>query len=545
MRPARRALLASAMLSVAAPTIMRRAFADAPQFTLKLHHAFSSVSSVHERFLAPWARQVQDQSGGRIRIDIFPGMQLGGAPAALFDQARDGLAEIVWAAPRQTPGRFPKIELFELPFVPSRRALVNSKAIQDYAQDNLIDEFREVHPICFSCSDRGVVHTNRPIHTVEDIGGLRLHVQTRFAADALRALGALPVPMPSEELPMAITQHVVDGCVDPWDMVPALRLGDLLKVHTEFAESSLSTTTFVLAMNKAAYDRLPRDLKAVIDDNSGQLGAGMAGTMWDLKAAAVADLVSQRGDPIVTLLPEAVAHWRKATAPVIEVWLKDMKEHKVDGGKLLAGAQALLAKYADLPEPQPPQPPQAPQTAQAKADSNSPAKPDGASAPSTGTTSAPRVSVATPASTGAPPSASGQPAPWWQFWKSASAPASAPVAPPASATASAVPPSAQPASWWQFWKSASAPASAPVAPPASATASAVPPSAQPAPWWQFWNSAAAPASAPVPAPATAAPTVPSAPLPTPAVLPAPAPTAATAAPAPAPPPPIKSLDIPL
>ena len=68
--------------------------------------------------------QARSESSGRIRIDLFPSMQLGGAPAQLFDQLRDGTADIVWAAPSHTPGRFPKIEVFELPFLPSRRALV-------------------------------------------------------------------------------------------------------------------------------------------------------------------------------------------------------------------------------------------------------------------------------------------------------------------------------------------------------------------------------------------------------------------------------------
>src|ERR1700730_9535056 len=197
MRVARRTFLASTMAAVAAPAVIRLSWADAPQFTLKLQHAFSSVSSGHDKFLAPWARKVEADSGGRIRIDIFPSMQLGGRPVQLFDQARDGFADIAWAAPSNTPGRFPKIEVFELPFVPSRRALVSSKAVEDFAEAELKDEFREVHPICFSCPDRGVVHANRAVRTIEDIKGLRLHVQTRFAGDAVRALGGRAVPMPS------------------------------------------------------------------------------------------------------------------------------------------------------------------------------------------------------------------------------------------------------------------------------------------------------------------------------------------------------------
>src|SRR5579864_2186325 len=183
MRIARRAFLTSLIGTTAAPAILRLARADTPPITLQLHHAFSAVSGVHDKFLLPWARKVETESGGRLRIDLFPSMQLGGAPAALFDQARDGSADIVWAAPSLTPGLFPKVETFELPFVPSRRALVSSKALTDFAAVQLQDEFRDFHVICFSCSDRAAIHANRPVRTIEDIKDLKLHVQTRFAAD--------------------------------------------------------------------------------------------------------------------------------------------------------------------------------------------------------------------------------------------------------------------------------------------------------------------------------------------------------------------------
>ena len=387
MRVARRALLASIMASVASPAVLRLTHAEAPQVTLKLHHFFSSVSSSHDKFLAPWARKVEAESGGRIRIEIFPSMQLGGAPAQLLDQVRDGLADIVWAMPASTPGRFAKIEVFELPFVPSGRALVNSRAIEDYAAANLLDEFREFRPICFSCRDHGVLHANRTIRSIEDLKGLRLHVANRLAGEAVHALGAQGVSFPIPQVPMAVTGHVIDGCLDPWDVAPSLKLHDLLKFHTDFAESSLSTTTFVLAMNKTAHDRLPRDLKTIIDNNSGQVAAGMAGAMWDIEAKTVADMVRERGDPITVLAAEEVSHWRKATEPVIAAWLKEIKTHKIDGGKLIASANTLVAKYANEPEPQPSQAPEQkvvtepPQRPEAKAQVSAVPKADAPSSP--------------------------------------------------------------------------------------------------------------------------------------------------------------------
>ena len=352
MRQSRRTFLASIVTSVATPAVLRLARADAPQMTLKLHHAFSAVSAVHEKFLAPWARKVEADCGNRIRIDLFPSMQLGGAPAQLFDQARDGIADIVWAPPSATPGRFAKSETFELPFVLSHRALVNSKALADFAATNLQDEFRDFHALCFSCRDHGVLHTSRPIKSIDDLRGLRLHAPNRLAGECIRALGAHGVSVPSPQVPMALSARVIDGCLDPWDAVPSLRLGENLKQHTDFAEQALSSAPFVLAMSRQAYERLPREAKIAIDDNSGQPAASMAGAMWDLEAKAIAGATRDRGEPVVVISGNELARWRKATEPVIAAWQKQMKERKLDGGKLLGEVHALLAKYADEPEPQ-------------------------------------------------------------------------------------------------------------------------------------------------------------------------------------------------
>jgi TRAP-type transport system periplasmic protein len=565
MRIARRTFLASTAALIAAPAVMRVAWADAPQVALKLHHFMSSVSSAHDKFIVPWARKVQAESNGRIRIDIFPSMQLGGAPARLFDQARDGDADIVWTAPGLTPGRFPRIEMFDLPFVPSRRALVSSKALQDFAAINLKDEFREVRPVCFSCADRGVIHANAPIRTVEDIKDLKIHVPTRLAGEALHLLGAQPVPMPMGQLTLAVNQHVIDGCLDPWHMMPALRLNDILKTHTEFSDSSPSSTTFVLVMNNAAYDRLPRDLKAVIDNNSGQVAASLAGAMWDIEAASVADTVVRGGDSIVTLLPEAVAHWRKLTEPVAEKWLKEMKDQKTDGGKLLAGAHALLVKYANEPEPQPPSPPvqqqsvsQPPQQTVAPPQQavvpQQPAQPT-VTAPKVGAPT-PKVAVPSTTSSVAPASAPvtkpvpsmPQPSAQPPTPRVATPTPTPPTPPPAPAPIAKPVPPAAPAP--HVAAPAPAVAPTPVTPPAPSTA-AVAPVAKPA---------VAPALSPTPAPSLSPPPAASiAPVAKPAVAPAfaPAPTPPTVAAAPPPPAPTlmpvppapkpipKSLDIPL
>ncbi len=127
---------------MASPAIIRDALAQTPQVTLKLHHFLSPVANAHSRMLVPWARKVEKDSDNRIRINIFPSMQLGGSPSQLYDQVRDRIADIVWTLPGATPGRVPKIEVFELPFVANKRAVANAQAVQAFYEAQLRDEFR-------------------------------------------------------------------------------------------------------------------------------------------------------------------------------------------------------------------------------------------------------------------------------------------------------------------------------------------------------------------------------------------------------------------
>jgi TRAP-type transport system periplasmic protein len=346
MTPTRRRFLALAGGAVAAPALLRKGYAQAPQVTLRMHHFLPPVSNGHAKFLAPWAQKVGQESNGRIKIDIFPAMQLGGTPPQLFDQARDGVVDLVWTLPGNTPGRFPISETFELPFVAHRKAVVNSRAIQEFAEANMKDEFKDVHPICFWAHDHGLIHANKAVKTLDDMKGLKLRFPTRLAGEALRALGATAIGMPIPQVPESLAQRVIDGTVVPWEVVPSIKVQELVKNHTEIPGSpTLYTATFILAMNKAKYEGLPADLKQIIDANSGQTAAAMAGRVWDEQAEIVSDMVKKRGNTITTLTEEEAARWRKTTEPVVENWLKTTKERGIDGQKLLDAARAAIKKH--------------------------------------------------------------------------------------------------------------------------------------------------------------------------------------------------------
>jgi TRAP-type transport system periplasmic protein len=342
----RRDFLRATGAVLAAPAVITSARAQAPVVTLKLHHFLPPVSNGHTKMLAPWVKMVEADSQGKIKIDIFPSMQLGGTPPQLFDQARDGVVDIVWTLPGSTPGRFPSTEVFELPFIGSDRGIVNAKAAQEFADTYLKDEVKDVKMLSYWAHDGGHIHSNKLIKTLEDLKGLKLRNPTRLAGEALKALGAVSVGMPVPQVPESLAQKVIDGAVIPWEVVPAVKVHELTKFHTEITGSpALYAASFFLAMNKAKYDGLPAELRAVIDKNSGMAFAAMAGKMWDDEAVRVRDMVAKRGNTIVQLSPDEKKRWIAATEPVYPAWIEQVKAKGLDGAKMIEAARALVAKH--------------------------------------------------------------------------------------------------------------------------------------------------------------------------------------------------------
>ena len=320
--------------------------AQAQEITLRLHHFLPTMSTAHAKFIEPWARKVTQASQGQIKFDIFPSMQLGGKPPQLYDQVRDGVVDIVWTLPGYTPGRFPIVELFELPFIAST-AEATSQAMQVFAQKYLQKEFGHIHPLLIHVHAPGVLHTKtKPIGRLQDLAGMKIRAPSRSITDALSALGAVPLGMPVPEVPQALTTGVIDGAVLPWEVTRPLRIHEIAKHHTELdAERGLYTAVFLFAMNKAKYESLPTDLKRIIDNNSGMDLARQVGKVWDESEGPGRAAAEKRGNQILVISGKEIEQWRSATRPVIEAWVKRMNKRGLNGEEMLEEAQILIERY--------------------------------------------------------------------------------------------------------------------------------------------------------------------------------------------------------
>ena len=332
--------------AIAAPALLAIPRAQAQEVTLRLHHFLPAVSNVHRHFLTPWAQKISTESQGRLRVQIFPAMQLGGAPPQLYDQAKDGVVDIIWTLPGNTPGRFPSIEVIELPFVAHKRASVNARVVQELYETRFRQEFADTQILCAWAHDAGVINSRREVRRQEDLAGLKLRFPTRQAGEALRALGAAPIGLPIPQVPEALAQGVIDGAVVPWEVVPSIRLHETLRNHTVFAGSpTFYVASFVLAMNKTRYEGMAPDLRRVLDANSGQAAATMAAKVWDEQGPIVEEMVRRRGNAILELSPEETQRWARTTQPVIDNWVRAMNERNIQGAALLEEARALITRH--------------------------------------------------------------------------------------------------------------------------------------------------------------------------------------------------------
>lgn len=319
----------------------------AQDVTLTMHQFLPPQANVPKRILDVWADNVEEASDGRIKIDRFPSMQLGGRPPELIDQAIEGVADIVWTVVGYTPGRFPRTEVFELPFMVTN-APAASRAFWEMFETHMRDtDFADVEMLGTWVHGPGVIHANKEVRTPADMEGMNVRGGSRLVNSLLEKVGAEPVGMPVPAVPEALSKGVIDGTTVPWEVTTALQIPELVEHHTEFTGNSLYVLTFVLAMNKDRYDSLPDDLRQVIDDNSGLEFSVFAGGVMEETDAPARAVAADRGNSIVTLNAAESQVWQDVAAPIYAEWAAEMAEKGIDGQALIDEARMLIDSYTE------------------------------------------------------------------------------------------------------------------------------------------------------------------------------------------------------
>jgi TRAP-type C4-dicarboxylate transport system substrate-binding protein len=336
---------------VLAMTLSTSAFAVHAQNTaqkpivLKVQHFLGPQSIQHTQMIGEWCEAITKDSNERLQCQIFPAMQLGGTPPQLFDQAKDGVADVVWTVAGYTPGRFAKTQVFELPFMMTDPA-GTSRAAWDYVQKNALDEYKDVKLLAVHVHGPGVIFSkDKPIKTMEDFKGTKVRAPTANVTKMVGLMGATPVGMPVPQIPEALSKGVIEAAVIPWQVAPSLKVNELTKFASETDPNfpALYTTVFVVPMNKAKYDSLPPDLQAVIDKNSGrEFSARLAELQAGDDIPGRKIFVETPGYEINTIPAAELQKWQAATNSLDEQWIIDIDKRGGNGKALLQNAKELI-----------------------------------------------------------------------------------------------------------------------------------------------------------------------------------------------------------
>lgn len=334
-----------AILIASVTVISSALFAKEEPIKLVLHHLHSPKAPTHTKFLVPWAKYIEKRSNGRLIIEIFPSMTLGGKPNELYKQVRDGSADIVWTLAGYTPGVFPRTEVYELPTVHQGSSVATSLAIKENF-DLIKDDFPKIKPLMVYVHAGNAIHTvNKKITSVADLKGLKLRTPSRTGGWLINELGADPVGMPLPALPQSLAKNAVDGAFIPFEVFPPFKFHQLTKYSTQGPKGMrLGTSVFLLLMNQDKFKSLPKDLKVLLEKSLDIDMVKKVGQIWmDVEKPGI-KMQKDSGGELVSLSDNAMKEFDKVGEKVVTKWIKEVNKKGIDGRKLVDEARKAIKR---------------------------------------------------------------------------------------------------------------------------------------------------------------------------------------------------------
>ncbi len=303
------ALLIPALPSAAADKPVELRFAN----WLPPQHALARTG------FEPWAKSVEEASGGSIKVTLYPAQQLGKA-ADHYDMTRDGIADMAWVSPGYQAGRFPIYAASELPFLFSTPG-AGSAAVDAWYRAYADKEMGDVK-FCFSHMHVGTLHSKQPITDPDQLKGMKVRPANGTVAQTMTALGATNVQVSAPEARDALDKGVADAITFPWNSLITFNVHRAANHHTDMR---LYAANFVWVMNKRWYDNLSGNQRKVIDDHCNNEWAGRVGTAWGDEEDSGRDKLAAMGDQkLVPLTDAQLGKWKQAVQPVYDVWAKSL-----------------------------------------------------------------------------------------------------------------------------------------------------------------------------------------------------------------------------
>ncbi len=306
---------------------------------LKLSHFLPPSHGIHRDFIEPWARELEARTDGGVKVTVFPGPGGLGNVARQYDQVVAGVTDIAHGLTGIPRGRFPRTGVIDLPFLTDGAGEATC-VLWRLLLEHLADEYEGVKVLALHAHNPGLIHTRgRRIETAGDMRGLRVRTPSPAIGSMLEYLGATPVGLPPDQVYENLQKGALDGTVFPWDAIGAFRLYEVLDHHLD---ARAYTTSFYFVMNRQRYESLPEDVRAAIDELSGENLTAKFGAWWDEWDQPGLEAAKARGNEIIPLREEEREAWRERLGPMIDGWLDQLEADGVANARdIYAEAQRL------------------------------------------------------------------------------------------------------------------------------------------------------------------------------------------------------------
>lgn len=288
-----------------------------------------------------WADDIEKESGGSIKMTIFPSEQLGKA-FDHYDMARDGIADVTYVSPGYQPGRFPIAADAQLPFV-FGDAKKGTLAADEWYRKYAPIEMKDTH-LCFAfIHDPGTLHGKKKIVVPSDLNGVKVRPAGSTIGEMVKMFGGTNVQTSAPEARDAIERGVADEITFPWGSLILFGIDKAVKYHID---APLYTTMFTYNMNLKAYNALSPAQKKVIDNHCNPEWAAKIADPWaDFESSGRVKLKAMPNHEVYKLTPEQLAEWKKAVEPLHASWIEAVKKVGGDPVAIDADLQAALKKH--------------------------------------------------------------------------------------------------------------------------------------------------------------------------------------------------------
>jgi TRAP-type transport system periplasmic protein len=321
--------------------------ADEATHTLRVHHYFLPTSLEHTQWLVPWAQLLEKDSKGRLKVEVHPAMSLGGRATELYDQAKTGTVDIVWTVTTNTPGRFPRLEVFELPWIAPSESIRASATAWEYYEQYAKQEFADVKLLAISTTGRSTLFLrDREVRRPADLASLRIRVPSPVVGKNLQTYGAAPMTLAINEVAPSLAKGELAGQVVNYRVTRTLKLDQLISHVTEFAtDETLFTNVYVVVMNKARFESLPPDLQTVIDNRTGHRFSAQLGWQIDQWEREAERAVKAGSAQVFKVEGEDVPRWQAAAQEQVAAWVAARDKAGDDGKMLLAAVRQIASQF--------------------------------------------------------------------------------------------------------------------------------------------------------------------------------------------------------